>query len=184
MQRLSQVILGRSQVTYNIESNNSGSLPRRLRSQHIYILEQNSSRAISNLQYVYSFMVSLKDFHILWVINVLHTTNNKKITDHDTLAKQIMSLLCTAQTVWNKGLKKHWFPIVATYGTCIMGRWTCLWSGTCSIIIILHHKVRDKWFDELSQVGAVIWFSVAGNGDAYLLDLRLFEGETLIWRGQ
>ena len=57
--------------------------------------------------------------------------------------KQIMSLLCTAQTVWNKGLKKHWFPIVAMYGTCIMGRWTCLWSGTCNIIIILHHNVTN-----------------------------------------
>ena len=57
--------------------------------------------------------------------------------------RKMMSLLCTAQTVWNKGLKKHWFPIVATYGTWIMGRWTCLWSGTCNIIIILHHKVTN-----------------------------------------
>ena len=61
--------------------------------------------------------------------------------DHD--ARKMMSLLCTAQTVWNKGLKKHWFPIVATYGMCIMGTWTCLWSGTCNIIIILHHKVTN-----------------------------------------
>ena len=61
------------------ESNNSGSLPRRLRSQHIYILEQNSSHAISNLQFVYSFMVSVKDFHILWV---KCTTYNKQQKDH------------------------------------------------------------------------------------------------------
>ena len=131
----------REVVTYNIESNNSGSLPRRLRSQHIYILEQNSSHAISNLQYVYSFMVSLKDFHILWVVYFVQQTTKKSLTMIQ--GKQIMSLLCTAQTVWNKGLKKHWFPIVATYGTCIMGRWTCLWSGTCNIIIILHHKVTN-----------------------------------------
>ena len=115
----------REVVTYNIESNNSGSLPRRLRSQHIYILEQNSSRAISNLQYVYSFMVSLQDFHILWVVYYIQQTTKKSLTMIQ--GKQIiMSLLCTAQTVWNKGLKKHWFPIVAMYGTCIMGRWTCL----------------------------------------------------------
>ena len=73
MQRLSQVILGRWSL---IESNNSGSLPRRLRFQHIYILEQNSSHAISNLQYVYSFMVSLKDFHILWVVYYIQQTTN------------------------------------------------------------------------------------------------------------
>ena len=30
----------------------------------------------------------------------------------------------------------------------------------------------------------VNWFSVAGNGDAYLSYLCLFEGETLIWRGR
>ena len=50
----------------------------------------------------------------------------------------MMSLLCTAQTVWNKGLKKHWFPIlpVINYGYgCILTRWTCLWLGTCNIII-------------------------------------------------
>ena len=110
-------------------------------SQHIYILEQNSSRAISNLQYVYSFMLSLKDFHILWVVYYIQQTTKKSLTMIQ--GKQIMPILCTAQTVWNKGLKKHWFPIVATYGTCIMGRWTCLWSGTCSIIIILHHKVTN-----------------------------------------
>ena len=61
------------------ESNNSGSLPRRLRSQHIYILEQNSSHAISNLQFVYSFIVSLKNFHILWV---KCTTYNKQQKYH------------------------------------------------------------------------------------------------------
>ena len=141
MQRLSQVILGRWSL---IESNNSGSLPRRLRSQHIYILEQNSSRAISNLQYVYSFMVSLQDFHILWVVYYIQQTTKKSLTMNRIQGKQMMSLLCTAQTVWNKGLKRHWFPIVATYRTCIMGRWTCLWSGTCyNIIIILHHKVTN-----------------------------------------
>ena len=48
----------------------------------------------------------------------------------------MMSLLCTAQTVWNKGLKKHWFPILINYGYgCILTRWTCLWLGTCNIII-------------------------------------------------
>ena len=177
MQRLSQVILGRWSL---IESNNSGSLPKRLRSQHIYILEQNSSHTISNLQYVYSFMVWLKDFHILWVINVLHTTNNKKTTDHDTLAKQIMSLLCTAQTVWNKGLKKHWFPIVATYGMCIMGRWTCLWSGTCNIIIILHHKVTNDLMN-YPRWGQLIDFQWQAMGMpicwiyAYLRGKHLFE---------
>ena len=184
MKRLSQVILARWSL---IESNNSRFLPRWLRSQHIYILEQNSSHAISNLQYVYSFMVWLKDFHILWVINVLHTTNNKKITDHDTLAKQIMSLLCTAQTVWNKGLKKHWFPIVATYGMCIIGRWTCLWSGTCKIIIIMLYSII-RW--------QMIDFCRSGNNPrrGQLIDFQwqamgmpicrkhLFEGETLIWR--
>ena len=70
----------REVVTYNIESNNSGSLPRRLRSQHVYILEQNSSRAISNLQYVYSFMVSLKDFHILSVVYYIQQTTKKSLT--------------------------------------------------------------------------------------------------------
>ena len=122
----------REVVTYNIESNNSGSLPRRLRSQHIYILEQNSSRAISNLQYVYSFMVSLQDFHILWVVYYIQQTTKKSLTMIQE--KQLLSILCTAQTVWNTGLKKHWFPIVATYG---------MWSGTCNIIIILHHKVSN-----------------------------------------
>ena len=140
MQRLSQIILGRWSLVL-IESNNSGSLPRRLRSQHIYILEQNSSHAISNLQYVYSFMVSPNHFHILWVVYYIQQTTKKSLTMIQE--KQIMSLLCTAQTVWNKGLKKHWFPIVATYGMCIMGTWTCLWSGTCNIIIILHHKVTN-----------------------------------------
>ena len=82
----------REVVTYNIESNNSGSLPRRLRSQHVYILEQNSSRAISNLQYVYSFMVSLKDFHILSVVYYIQQTT-KKITDHDTRQQMINCVL-------------------------------------------------------------------------------------------
>ena len=55
-------------------------------------------------------------------------------TDHDS--RKMMSLLCTAQTVWNKGLKKHWFPILINYGYgCILTRWTCLWLGTCNIII-------------------------------------------------
>ena len=138
MQRLSQVILGMWSL---IESNNSGSLPRRLRSQHIYILEQNWLREISNLQYVYSFMVSLQDFHILWVVYYIQQTTKKSLTMIQ--GKQLLSILCTAQTVWNTGLKKHWFAIVATYGMCIMGMWTCLWSGTCNIIIRLHHKVSN-----------------------------------------
>ena len=139
MQRLTQVILGRWSL---IELNNSGSRPRRLRSQHIYFLEQNSSHVISNLQYVYSFTVSLKDFHILWIVYYIQQTTKKSLTMIQ--GKQIMSLLCTAQTVWNKGLKKHWFPVVA----CIIGRWTCLWSGACNIIIILYYIIRWQmiWF--------------------------------------
>ena len=96
----------------------------------------------------------------------------------------MMSLLCTAQTVWNKGLKKHWFPIVVTYGTCIMGRWTCLWSGTCKIIIIiLHHKVTNNLISADLEI-------IRGGG-GWLTDFkwqaigvpicreRLYEGETL-----
>ena len=140
MQRLTQVILGRWSL---IELNNSGSRPRRLRSQHIYFLEQNSSHAISNLQYVYSFMVSLNDFHILWVVYYIQQTTKKSPTMIQ--GKQIMLILCTAQTVWNKGLNKHWFPIVATYGMCIMGSWTCLWSGTCNIIILVYIHTQWSW---------------------------------------
>ena len=32
--------------------------------------------------------------------------------------------------------KKHWFPILINYGYgCILTKWTCLWLGTCNIII-------------------------------------------------
>ena len=128
-------------------------------------------------------MVSLKDFHILWVVYYIQQTTKKCLTMIQ--GKQIMSLLCTAQTVWNKGLKKHWFPIVATYGMCIMGRWTCLWSGTCNIIIILHHKVTNDLISAdleiISQEGVVNWFSVAGNGDTYLLEtLIIWGGDTYL----
>ena len=34
-------------------------------------------------------------------------------TDHD--ARKMMSLLCTAQTVWKKDLKKHWFPMFCSW---------------------------------------------------------------------
>ena len=131
------------------------------------------------LQYVYSFTVSLKDFHIRWVVYYIQQTTKKSLTLIQ--GKQIMSLLCTAQTVWNKGLKKHWFPIVATYGTCIMGRWTCLWSGTCNIIIILHHKVTNDLMN-YPRWGQLIDFQWQAMGMpicciyAYLRGKHLFEG--------
>ena len=34
-------------------------------------------------------------------------------TDHD--ARKMMPLLCTAQTVWKKDLKKHWFPMFCSW---------------------------------------------------------------------
>ena len=96
----------------------------------------------------------------------------------------MMSILCTAQTVWNKGLKKHWFLIVATYGTCIMGRWTCLWSGACKIIIILHHKVTNNLISadlEIIRGGGLTDFKWEAIGvpicrNAYMRGRHLFKG--------
>ena len=51
-------------------------------------------------------------------------------TDHD--ARKIMSLLCTAQTVLNKDLKKQCFAILAM-GVLWVGEHVC--AGTCNIML-------------------------------------------------